>query len=147
MIIQVFLLIFINIFIILILGINWRKIRNFFVEETYTYFEVVFIALYFLEQAAFIGLSYFYEEYNTLLVGFFALVVLTTVALNKLMMESKNRRLAQKINQLVDKSLEKFVSAIEQYEKLMDEVRINVEELEQENRALRNFIKKNRKNL
>ena len=141
MIFQVFLLIFINIFILIILGIKWINIRNFFVEETYTYFEVVFVALYFLEQATFIGLSFFYKEYNSLFVGFFALVVLTTVALNKLMMESKNKRLSQHSN----KYLEKFVSTKEQYEKSMEEVRIYIEELEQENKVLRNFIKKNRR--
>lgn len=127
-------------FILIILGIKWIDIRTFFVEETYTYFEIVFIILYFLEQAIFIGLSYFYEEYNNLFVGFFALIVLTTVALNKLMMESKNRRLSQHNN----KYLEQFVSAREQYEKSMDEIKIYVEELEEENKSLRNFIKKNR---
>lgn len=141
MIYQILLLIFMNIFILTILGIKWKNIRTFFVEETYTYFEIVFTALYFFEQAIFIGLSYFYESYNNLLVGFFALVVLTTVALNKLMMESKNRRLSQHNNQY----LEKFVSAREQYEKSMGEVKIYVEEIEEENKALRNFIKKNRK--
>jgi len=141
MIFQILILIFINIFVLIILGIKWKNIRAFFVEETYTYFEMVFIALYFFEQAIFIGLSYFYKNYNNLFVGFFALVVLTTVALNKLMMESKNKRLAQHSN----KYLENFISAREQYEKSMDEAKISIEELEKENKTLRNFIKKNKK--
>lgn len=123
------------------MGIKWRRIRAFFIEETYTYFEIIFIALYFLEQAIFIGLSYFYEKYSNLFVGFFALIVLTTVALNKLMMESKNRRLSQHNNEY----LEKFISTREQYEKSMDEVKIYMEELEKENKILRNFIKNNKK--
>ena len=82
------------ILLIIILGYKWKKFRLFFDDETYTYFDIFFVVLYFLEQAIFIVLVFFYPEYNRLFVGFFALVVITTVSLQKIMMESRNKRIA-----------------------------------------------------
>jgi len=78
---------------ILVLGFRWKKLKLFFHDDNYTYFDICFVTLYFLEQAVFIILSYFYTKYYQLLTGFFALVVISTVSLQRVMMESKNKKL------------------------------------------------------
>jgi len=133
-----FLCILINLIILCILAKKWKKIHKFFHEEGYTYFEIFFSALYFLEQAIFITLSYFYPEHNKLFVGFFALVVLTTVALNKIMMESRNRRLSGYVNE----SLTKFRLTRENYEEELEKQSIYVKSLEEDNKFLIGYIKK-----
>ena len=130
--------ILINITILCILAKRWKKIQKFFHDENYTYFEILFISFYFLEQAVFIALSYFYPEYNRLLVGFFALLVLTTVSLNKIMMESRNRKLSEYVNEYFSK----FKLTKEEYEKRIREQSQDLKVLEEENKALIDYIKK-----
>ena len=48
-----FLCVLIDIAILFILAKKWKKIKRFFHDKNYTYFEIFFISLYFLEQAVF----------------------------------------------------------------------------------------------
>ena len=34
---------------ILILGFNWKKLKIFFHDDNYTYFDLTFVSLYFIE--------------------------------------------------------------------------------------------------
>lgn len=117
---------------ILILGSKWKRLKLFFHDENYTYFEICFVIIYFLEQAIFIVLSYFYTEYSVLLTGFFALIVITTVALQRVMLESKSNRLTK----LNNKYLEETRKMRWEYEKNMKDMRDYIEILEEENKNL-----------
>jgi hypothetical protein len=70
-------LVLLTVFLLLIISILWDKMETFF-HKKYTYFNIFFVAIYFLEQAVFIVTSYVYSQHINLLVGFFALVVLRT---------------------------------------------------------------------
>lgn len=79
------------ILLVILLGFTWKRLKLFFHSDNYTYFDLVFLSLYFVEQAIFITISYFYQKYNIFLTGFFALVVVTTVFAQRIMMESKSK--------------------------------------------------------
>ena len=55
-------------------GFFWKPLKLFFHQDNYTYFDVCFLGLYFIEQVFFIITSYFYIEYDVLLTGLFALM-------------------------------------------------------------------------
>ena len=112
---------------ILILGIKWKRLKLFFHDENYTYFEICFITLYFLEQAVFITLSYFYPNYNVFLTGFFALIVISTVAMQKVMLESKSNSIAKLSNSYI----EKFRKARLKYQKRISDMRDYIKVLEE----------------
>lgn len=118
---------------IIILGFKWKKLKIFFHDDNYTYFDFLFIIIYFLEQAIFVILSYFYPQYNSLLIGFFALVVVTTVSIQKVMMESKNRKLETYNNQYI---LE-FKLMREDYERTLKFMKNYISQLEKENEEFR----------
>jgi cation transport ATPase len=121
---------------ILIFAIIWDKLCAYF-HSHYTYFKILFVIFYFLEQAIFIGVSYLYREkpiFYPVMVGFFALVVLTTVTLQGIMMESINKKSSDKLNrELINSSEERaklklkyenqatgFIGYIEHLESIID---------------------------
>jgi hypothetical protein len=128
---------FIIAIILIILAVKWQKINSFF-HETYTYFSIVFVAIYFLEQAIFISASFLYPQYINLLVGFFALVVLSTVALQGVMMESKSKKLAEELSKYHDDSVIKIKEMREEYEKKISRMRETIYDLETDNEVLIN---------
>ena len=67
---------------------QWSNIRCFTYKNR-TIFEVFFIFLYTIEQAALILLVHVFKEYLTLIISLFALIVLTTFSFHKLVMESR----------------------------------------------------------
>lgn len=97
-------------FSILILAKFWDDLCNYF-HIRYTYFKILFILLYSLEQAFFIIFSYLYNEqkfFNPIITGFFALIVLTTVSLQSVMMDSINKKSSDKLNkELINSSEER----------------------------------------
>ena len=101
--------------LLFIIAKRWDKL-NFFFHRRYTFINIVFITLYFIEQAIFITSSYLYPEHIGLLVGFFALVVLTTVALQGVMMESKSKRLSERLDEANKLSMEKISEVRNEYE-------------------------------
>ena len=79
----------------------WKGLRRFALENR-TIFEIFFISLYTLEQAALIWFTYVVEKPEdwSFVVSIFALMVLTTFALHKLTMESRIRVLETQVNDL-----------------------------------------------
>lgn len=124
---------------ILILGFKWKRLKLFFHDDNYTYFDLAFISLYFIEQVIFITISYFYQEYNVLLTGLFALIVVTTVSAQKVMLESKSK----KISDYSRSYIERAGMMREQYEKELDNLREYASDLINENKKLQKDINKN----
>lgn len=80
------------------LDLFWNNLRKFAFENK-TIFEVFFIFLYFLEQFLLIKWSYDAKSLQELgfLISIFALIVLTTFSLHKLLMESRIKYLENKV--------------------------------------------------
>lgn len=77
---------------LLIIGILWRYIRDFF-HNNYSFFDVSFIIVYFVEQFILILLLEYIPNKIVLWVSLFALIVVTTSALQKLTMDSRDKEL------------------------------------------------------
>ncbi len=108
-------------------GYLWKNIRTFAFDNR-SIFEILFIILYAVEQG---GLIYivFMERYNIkLVVSLFAVIVLTTFAFHKLMMESRIKILENKVlemghytDSLVEESSffeERYDQIVEAYNKI-----------------------------
>ena len=124
-----FLLSSIFILLLLVTGFFWKPLKLFFHQDNYTYFDICFLCLYFIEQVFFIIISYFYKEYNILLTGLFALIVITTVSAQKIMMESKNKKIAE----MSTRYIEKMKLMKSKYEKQIVNLRDYIEILEEDN--------------
>ena len=83
----------ISILIWFLIGLKWYSFSNFF-HTRYSYFEISFILLYFVEQLI---LSYFiYMNYNAqVIAGIFSIIIITTAAVQNKCWESRT----QKINE------------------------------------------------
>lgn len=79
---------------ILISAMLWKSIRNFF-HENYSYFDFFFIVMYFTEQLSLIILLVIKPEYTTFWVSVFALIVITTASIQKLGMDSRDRKIRE----------------------------------------------------
>ncbi|MBI4451708.1 hypothetical protein HY642_07070 [Candidatus Woesearchaeota archaeon] len=82
-----------------ILDAAWKNVR-LFAYENRTVFELLFILLYSLEQAGLVLLTYWSPQDSALIISVFALAVLTTFSLHKLVMESRIRLLEKEVAQL-----------------------------------------------
>ena len=133
-------LVLLVVLILFVTAIKWDNLNLFF-HKKYTYFNIFFVALYFLEQAVFLVVSYIYREYNDFLISFFALVVLSTVALQGIMMESKNKRIDKKLEEYTKEQSERVMKIREKYESNISEMRNYINFLEGENFKL---IKENK---
>jgi len=78
--------------ICIIIGMLWRFIRSFF-HNNYSFFDTAFILAYFIQQFTLILLLEYNPERIVLWVSLFALIVVTTAALQKLTMDSKDKLL------------------------------------------------------
>src|SRR3989344_473780 len=76
----------------IISGFLWKFARDFF-HDNYSFFDVSFLVAYFVEQISLIVLLTFYPEMITFWVSIFALLVVTTSSLQKLSMDSRDRKL------------------------------------------------------
>ncbi|HLC53124.1 MAG TPA: hypothetical protein VJK03_01140 [Candidatus Nanoarchaeia archaeon] len=74
------------------IGLGWRRISYFF-HNNYSYFEVSFVVAYFLEQFILIILMTLKPEHATFWVGVFALIVITTAALEKVSMDGRDKKI------------------------------------------------------
>ena len=119
-------------FLILMLAKFWNRLCDYF-HMHYTYFKILFIILYSLEQAFFIIFSYFYnnrEFFNPVITGFFALIVITTVSLQGIMMDSINKRSSDKLNKELISSSEERAKMKLKYENKITEFIGYIEHLE-----------------
>ncbi len=80
--------------IYLIIGMLWKFIQRFF-HNNYSFFDVSFIIGYFLEQFTLILLLEYQPNKIAIWVSLFALIVVTTASLQKLTMDSKDRKVRE----------------------------------------------------
>ncbi len=85
-------LLFISIWIIT--GMLWKFIRDFF-HNNYSFFDASFVVAYFVEQFVLILLLEYIPSRIVLWVSLFALIVVTTASLQKLAMDSRDRKLRE----------------------------------------------------
>lgn len=81
------------------IAILWQSFRRFF-HKTYSFFDISFVIAYFAEQFLLVILSYFYPDWIRLWIGFFSLIVATTVTIQNLMWSSRNRRISEITNSI-----------------------------------------------
>ena len=124
-------LLFLGIWIIA--GFMWKFLRDFF-HDNYSFFDVSFLVAYFAEQVSLIVLLAVYPEHITFWVSIFALLVVSTSSLQKLSMDSRDRKLWE-LNAIQ-------TSTIGKRDELIDELISENEELEQYNEELSNYIRK-----
>jgi len=123
-------IIFLSLFI---LGKFWGALSNFY-HKNYSYFNFLFLILYFIEQLLFLLLYNLYTGYRELWVGSIVLFVTTTVSLEKFTMDSRQRL----ISGLTRESLierDKLLRNIK-------EQKGEIEFLKRENKSMFEFIKK-----
>ena len=124
----------IAIVLFLIVACLWGNLRNFF-HENYSFFEFLFIIIYFVEQLCLIVLFFKYPQYNPFWVSAFALVVLTTVSLQKLYMESKDKKITKEsVEQqgrvdLIINNEKKLIDENKRLEKRVEELKSFIDEL------------------
>jgi len=78
----------------LILAILWEKLRNFF-HNNYSYFDFIFVIAYFMEQLTLITLLVLEPQKIIFWVSIFALLVITTASIQKLSMDSRDRKIRE----------------------------------------------------
>src|SRR3989344_212426 len=86
--------------IFLKIGLFWSNLR-YFAYRNRTIFEALFVIVYTVEQAFLVWFTYLSTDIIELsfIISMFAIVVLTTFALHKLVMESRIRVLESKIKE------------------------------------------------
>lgn len=139
-IIMLLLIITITSISLMLCGKKWSKLSKFF-HQNYSFFEIVFVFIYFIEQFSFIVLSYIHKEHNLLLTGVFAIVVISTVSLQKVMMECKNKKL-QGLNQEFPSKIKELK---EKYEGVFTILQDRIKRLQKEKQDLIEYIHKNLK--
>lgn len=80
---------------------HFREELSHFIYHNPTFFDVLFISLYTIEQAWLILAIYLYKNSNDFLliiVSFFALIVITTFSYHKIIMDSRARSLEKNLN-------------------------------------------------
>ena len=117
----------------IIAGFMWKYLRDFY-HDNYSFFDVSFLVAYFAEQVSLIVLLAVYPEHITFWVSIFALLVVSTSSLQKLSMDSRDRKLWE-LNAIQ-------TSTIGKRDELIDELISENEELEQYNEELSNYIRK-----
>lgn len=114
-----------------IVGLYWSYIRNFF-HKKYSLFDFSFVLIYFLEQFGLVLVSHIYPTQINFWVTVFAITVITTVSVQKLLMDSKDKKLAElhsdlfsQYNQLYDewqKEKSENKDLKETYSELIDKI-------------------------
>ena len=89
-----FIIIILFISIWIIIAMLWRFIRGFF-HNNYSFFDIFFMVVYFAEQFVLILLLEYIPNKVVLWVSLFALIVVTTASLQKLRMDSRDKKLRE----------------------------------------------------
>src|SRR3989344_8991990 len=75
-----------------------------FTHKNGGFFTLVFLFMFFIEQLLLMLVTYYYFEVSAnaqLLIGIFGLIVLSTAALEKFILEQKNQYLSKEINDII----------------------------------------------
>jgi len=78
----------------------WQNFRSPY-HRNYSLFDILFLLLYFLEQFFLIYSLAKYPSKFPFIVGIFALLVITTVSIQKTMLDSKNKAIKESYMELV----------------------------------------------
>ena len=124
------------IFLIILLGVLicckcWKFLGDFH-HKHYSYFDFLFLVIYFTEQFLFLYLYNLDISHRELWVGMVVLFTTTTASLDKFMMNNRQRKSSKTIR-----------NSIEEREDLFDIINNQEEELKflkKENKSLINFI-------
>lgn len=122
--------------IFIVIGFSWKNLSNFF-HDNYSFFEFFFIILFFIEQLTFVMLVNFFPNRSELFISIFALIVITTASLQKMMMDRKDQRSSQLVTRykdLVKQSYEGKEKIAKEHEDALEMIR-----------SLKEGIKKSRK--
>lgn len=85
----------------------WFNLRTFAFRNK-TIFEMLFLSIYLFEQVLLVGFTFYWGNNSKMLsltVSVFALIVLTTFSLHKMVMESRISILEDQINELIFEKL------------------------------------------
>lgn len=113
---------------------NWQNFRIFF-HRNDTLFDISFLLIYFIEQLLLVYFILIFREnldYLPYIPTFFALMLLTTVGIHRLVMESRNRFIREQKDEF-----------ILEYSKLESKYNLLLNEYRQQNRVLREISKDN----
>jgi len=113
---------------------NWQNFRKFF-HRNDTLFDIVFLLIYFIEQLLLVYFILIFREnleYLPYIPTFFALMLLTTVGIHRLVMESKNR--------FISEQKDEFIS---EYSKMEFKYNLLLNEYRQQNRIVKEISKDN----
>lgn len=118
----------------IIISFAWRKIRDFY-HDNYSYFDLTFIVTYFLEQLLLIILLKLRPEFTDFWVSIFALIVISTASIEKMSMESRDKRLGKlhhesifenkkvtELNHQITRENEKLSNIISEQTKIIERV-------------------------
>ena len=94
----------------------WTNLSSFF-HKNYTYFELMFIVIYSSQQIIFSILVYTYKEHAEIIVGLFALTFITIVSIEKLLMNSRVR----KINEIKNNYCQSNYELVQKYKEILKE--------------------------
>ena len=70
----------------------YQNLRKFY-HKNYSLFEILFLLLYFLEQILLIYFLFKLPEYTLEIVSIFAIVVITSISIQKTILDSKNNEI------------------------------------------------------
>jgi len=121
---------------VIIIGITWEHLGKFY-HKRYTFFEFVFITIYFSEQLIFLLLYNLVQEYRSLWVSLIVLIVVTTASVEKLLMYIRQRGMSATLSK-----------SLEQRKKLTSKVNnqnTKIGNLHKTNKKLIDFIDKTSK--
>ena len=127
------LIVLIILVIFVILAKKKTEIANFH-HRNYTYFDLVFLTIYFTEQFIFLVLYNVNEQFRPLWIGLIVLFVLTTSSLDKFMMNIRQRKSAKDIK----KALDDFGGLLN----IMEEQEQEIGVLKERNESMMKFIRK-----
>ena len=131
MIINIILIVLIIFLGVLICGRCWKLLSDFH-HNNYSYFDFVFLTLYFTEQFLFLSLYNLDVSHRELWVGMIVLFTTTTASLDKFMMNSRQRRNSEIIGWALDD--------IEEMERIINSKELQIEDLTYEIKSMRDFI-------
>jgi hypothetical protein len=113
----------------LIIAMLWKALRSFF-HNNYSYFDFIFIIAYFVEQLVLIALLVLEPQRTTFWVSIFALLVITTASIQKLSMDSKDKKIRE-LNIILKYSSDRKSEIIGNYESKIKELSEYIGKLEE----------------
>ncbi len=138
----------VSILIWLVVGKTWLRWKNAFHNGRYSYVDITFILLYFVEQLL---LAYFiYAKFNAQIIsGIFSIIVITTASLQNKSWESRTRKIGETAidqGEIIKSQALKMNNLISENEKLridLEETREFAEDTYKELEKYKGKLKKN----